>query len=122
MASVFWPLTVQTSCCLRNEETAKAFGTIHYGNQQHQNQVAGEHAYAHASVLYDVLNRIALDAVLAPAHSYEVELAKGHLNHTKPGDLVIYDRGYCSFRVLKTSHSEPSPIKHVFTGTGTGTL
>ena len=83
-----------------NEETEKVFGTIHYGNQQHQTKVAGEHAYAHASVLYDVLNRVALDAVLAPSHSYEVELAAGHLNLTKAGDLVIYDRGYCSFRML----------------------
>jgi hypothetical protein len=74
------------------------FGSFAYTNQR--TSTYGEHSYAHASVLYDVLNRIALDAVLAPSHSYEVELAAEHLAHTEANDLVIYDRGYCSFRML----------------------
>jgi hypothetical protein len=85
-----------------NSETKKVFGSFDYHSMQPQGKgstVSGEHSYALASVLYDVLNRVALDAVLAPSRSYEVELAKNHLNHTETNDLVIYDRGYCSFRM-----------------------
>jgi len=81
-----------------NAETIEEFGTFAYQNQRPQ--VSGLHSYALASVLYDVMNRVALDAKLAPCHAYEVELAAQHLKHTKAGDLVIYDRGYCSFRML----------------------
>jgi hypothetical protein len=86
-----------------NPETEKEFGSFdYYGMPSHSkgSMVSGRHSYALASVLYDVLNRVALDAVLAPSHSYEVELAKDHLRHTETSDLVIYDRGYCSFRML----------------------
>jgi hypothetical protein len=81
-----------------NSAITKEFGTFAYRSQRPNSD--GEHAYALASVLYDVLNRVALDAVLAPSHSYEVELAKECLEHTETNDLVIYDRGYCSFRML----------------------
>ena len=80
-----------------NDETMKEFGVLRYDNGA---GAAGEHTYAVASVLYDVLNRVAIDAALAPAHAYEVDLAAGHLGHTKVGDLVIYDRGYCSYRMM----------------------
>jgi IS4 transposase len=80
-----------------NDETISEFGVLRYDNGA---GAAGEHSYAVASVLYDVLNRIAIDAVLKPAHAYEVDLAAGHLEHTKPDDLVIYDRGYCSYRMM----------------------
>lgn len=86
-----------------NDETEKVFGSFDYHSVQSQGRgsmVSGRHSYALASVLYDVLNRVALDAILAPSHSYEVNLAAGHLEHTKADDLVIYDRGYCSFRML----------------------
>jgi hypothetical protein len=39
-----------------------------------------------ASVLYDVLNRVALDATLGRAEAYEVDLAIGHLDYTAPDD------------------------------------
>jgi hypothetical protein len=81
-----------------NEETEQVFGAFAYRNQR--SQVSGKHSYALASVLYDVMNRVAVDAELAPCHAYEVELAAEHLQHTKDKDLVIYDRGYCSFRML----------------------
>jgi hypothetical protein len=80
-----------------NDETAKEFGVLRYDNGM---KATGEHAYAVASVLYDVLNHVALDAVLAPARAYEVDLAARHLGHTKVGDLVIYDRAYASYRMM----------------------
>lgn len=50
-----------------------------------------------ASVLFDVLNHIALDAILAPGKSYEVDLALAHLAYTRPNDLLIFDRNYPSY-------------------------
>lgn len=81
-----------------SDETRATFGTVPYKNQRPD--VAGEYSYALASVLYDVLNRVALDAQLAPIQTYEVDLAAVHLQYTETTDLVIYDRGYCSFRML----------------------
>ena len=53
-----------------------------------------------ASVLYDVLNGVCIDAVLANGHKAEADLAIESLKLTNNDDLVIYDRGYCSFRML----------------------
>lgn len=50
-----------------------------------------------ASVYYDVLNQIVIDARLGPIHSAERELAHEHLVHAAPNDLVLFDRGYPSF-------------------------
>lgn len=80
----------------KNDETVEEFGTIAYDNKRG----AGEHCYGLASVLYDVLNRVAVDAQLAPCLTYEVDLAAKHLTHAQAGDLVIYDRGYCSYQML----------------------
>lgn len=52
---------------------------------------------ARASQLYDVLNRVTIDAELAPIAVDERTLAAHHLNKTQEGDLVIYDRGYPAF-------------------------
>lgn len=86
-----------------NGDTIKVFGTFAYKSQQPG--VNGEHSYAIASVLYDVLNRVAIDSQLAPAHAYEVDLAAKHLEHTQDADLTIYDRGYCSFRMMVLASS-----------------
>lgn len=83
-----------------NSDTTKEFGVIRYTNNQDYINSSGEHATAAASVLYDVLNRVVLDATLAPAKSYEVDLAGAHLRHTEVSDLIIYDRGCCSFPML----------------------
>jgi len=53
-----------------------------------------------ASVLYDVLNGIALDANLARGDAYEVVEAERHLSCVEAGDIAILDRGYCSYRML----------------------
>lgn len=81
------------------EEVRAVFGTITYSNGKNL-QIQGEHPYALASVLYDVLNRIALDATLGRADGYEVDWAIGHLAHTRPTDLLIMDRNYPSYRML----------------------
>lgn len=81
-----------------NSSTTKEFGTLPYAIKQRD--IEGEHVFATASVMYDVLNNIAIDAKLKHSHSYEVDIAKEHLYYTKDNDLVIYDRGYCSFRMM----------------------
>lgn len=81
------------------EEIRREFGTIAYSNGP-DGDVQGERPYALASVLYDVLNRVSVDAVLAKADAYEVDLAVGHLAHTRPGDLLMMDRNYPSYRML----------------------
>lgn len=55
---------------------------------------------ARVSVLYDVLNKYVLDGILSPLSDGEVVSAIKHLEHTKLKDLVIYDRGYPSFRLI----------------------
>jgi len=75
------------------------FGTITYSNGK-DSEIIGEHPYALASVLYDVLNRIAIDARLGKAKAYEIDLAVEHLAHTKAKDLLTMDRNYPSYRML----------------------
>jgi len=49
------------------------------------------------SVLYDVFQGLILDAQLAPYASSERDLALRHMDHLKPMDLTLYDRGYPAF-------------------------
>ena len=82
------------------------------------------------SVLYDLLNHIAIDAILAPGKSYEVDLAQRHLEHTRPDDLLIFDRNYPSYRWLATlthrkvaflgrcSRASFKSVQQMFTGQG----
>jgi hypothetical protein len=64
-------------------------------------------------VLYDVLNRVAIDASLGTAKAYEVDLAIAHLAHTQAGDLLIMDRNYPSYRMLAelTQHQRDFMIR-----------
>ena len=82
-----------------NEAICEEFGTIAWTNGKTA-EIQGERPYALASVLYDVLNKVALDATLGKAKAYEIDLAIEHLSHTKAGDLMIMDRNYPSYRML----------------------
>lgn len=79
--------------------TVKAFGTWTY-RAQHKGGITGTCTMALGSVLYDVLNRVSVDARLERCDAYEVDIAKKHLKHAEDSDLLIYDRGYCSFRMM----------------------
>ena len=81
------------------DDVRKVFGTIAYSNGADR-PIEGERSYALASVLYDVLNRVALDATLGPANAYEADLAIGHLTFTGPNDLLRMDRNFPSYRML----------------------
>jgi hypothetical protein len=70
----------------------------HFGWVQSANRggpCAVRHVMALASVYFDVLNRLALDARLEPARSAERQVGALHLGAVRPGDLVLTDRGYC---------------------------
>ena len=69
------------------EEVCEEFGTIAYSGGKTA-EIEGERPYALASVLYDVMNRVALDAVLGRARAYEVDLAVAQLAHTRPLSLI----------------------------------
>lgn len=82
-------------------EIVQEFGTIKFvttiGNNK---KITGEHGYALASVMYDPLNKVVVDACLAPAKAYEVDLALEHIKHTQANDLILFDRNYPSYIFL----------------------
>ncbi len=49
------------------------------------------------SALYDIHQKIIVDAQLFPYRSDEREIAYLHLEATQAGDLILYDRGYPAF-------------------------
>jgi hypothetical protein len=52
---------------------------------------------ARVSGLYDVLNRIYLDALIAPKATGERQLAAQHLKKAGSGDILLLDRGYPAY-------------------------
>jgi len=93
------------------------FGTIRFETTVGKDKkITGEHGYALASVMYDPLNKFrgksfrgtyaktfaseVVDAYLAPALGYEVNLALKHLEHTQANDLILFDRNYTSYIFL----------------------
>jgi hypothetical protein len=55
---------------------------------------------ARASILYDLENKMILDAYLVPLEQGERSLAIKHLEYCNSNDLIIYDRGYTGFNFL----------------------
>jgi len=72
-----------------------AFGTIDHNPAHGKAQ-----PYALASVVYDLLNRIALDARLEEATAYEVNVAFQQLGLLEEDDLIVFDRNYTDFVLL----------------------
>lgn len=52
---------------------------------------------ARVSQMFDVMNKVTLDAIMAPKENGERALAEAHFAHLKAGDLVLLDRGYPAF-------------------------
>ena len=73
------------------------FGTIGEGNTA---------ATAQASILYDVLNNVVMDAQLEPLKTAERELALRHIAAlcempSLGKECIIFDRGYASFKMIE---------------------
>lgn len=74
---------------------AEEFGVHQFGPK-----ADSPRSLAMGSLLYDALNLITLDSQIAPYASNERDLLMQHLDHVKPGDLLLLDRGYPSFLLL----------------------
>jgi len=64
---------------------------------------ASDKAMGRVSILHDILNRLTYDAILAPYKLGEADLAHQHLEDAQlpPGSLIILDRGYVHFPLLR---------------------
>ena len=60
-------------------------------------QEEGRCGLARVSVCYNLLNRIPVDATIAPCAVGERSLAVGHLDYCGDDDLLLMDRGYPCF-------------------------
>ena len=55
---------------------------------------------ARISQMFDVLNKITIDAIISPYHIGERELLKNHILNLLPNDLLLLDRGYPAYWVF----------------------
>jgi hypothetical protein len=80
------------------EELGQTFGWKEASNQH--GSTGTRYPEARLSVIYDLLNRIGLDARLEPSTVGEVTLALQQLEHLQPGDVEINDRGFTGYLYL----------------------
>ncbi|MBF0204837.1 MAG: IS4 family transposase [Desulfamplus sp.] len=82
------------------KDIIREFGAISYTNGK-DSEILGSKPQATASVMYDVLNNIAIDSISGYSKAYEVDLAEEHLSYAAgSNDLVLLDRNYTSYRFL----------------------
>src|SRR5260370_36909835 len=79
-------------------EVFENFGEVAVAN--HLGNTGTRYAPARLSVLYDLLNRIGLDARLEPVSSSEVDLAAAQPVQVEKTDLLIWDRGFTGFVLM----------------------
>ena len=64
-------------------------------------QEEGRCGITRVSVCYDLLNRLPVDATIAPCAVGERSLAVGHLDYCGGDDLLLIDRGYPCFWMIR---------------------
>ena len=79
-------------------EVFELFGEVTVAN--HLGDTGTRYAPARLSVLYDLLNRMGLDARLAPVATSEVDLATAQLEQVGQTDVLIWDRGFTGFVLM----------------------
>jgi hypothetical protein len=79
------------------ESMAERFG---WTALQNQNGPAGRCVQARLCVLYDLLNQIALDALVTPLARGERQLAIEQLGRAHPSDVIVMDRGFASHQLF----------------------
>ena len=79
-------------------ELAREFGLVEVTN--HHGATGTQYPQARISVLYDLLNRIGVDARLEASRRGEVSLAIEQAALLAAGDVAINDRGFTGFRYL----------------------
>lgn len=83
---------------LNQKSIVDEFGEVPYGSKE--TFTDGTYCYALASTMYDLLNRVVIHSSLNKFNNYEVDLTIKHLSYSRDNDLLIYDRGYPSYRHL----------------------
>jgi hypothetical protein len=83
-------------------ELAQEFGRVEIKN--HKGATGTAYPESRISVLYDLLNRLGVDARLASSRMGEVSLAREQAAHVPAGDVVINDRGFTGFAYLAEHH------------------
>jgi hypothetical protein len=78
-----------------SREVGDYFGWLRPRNQR--GHCGAPYILGRVSVLYDVNHRLVLDGVLSRYTVGGIELAQQHLAHTRAGDVLLYDRGFCSY-------------------------
>lgn len=78
-----------------NKALIEEFGSTRYMNARQK--YACDSVESKAAVLYDVLNEIPLAGSLHRARVNDIRAAKEHLSLLGAGDIVMADRGYCSY-------------------------
>jgi hypothetical protein len=81
-----------------SQELGQTFGWKEASNQH--GSTGTRYPEARLSVVYDLLNRIGLDARLEPSTMGEVALARQQLEHLQPGDAEVNDRGFTGYLYL----------------------
>ena len=81
-----------------SDELRQEFGWKEASNQN--GRTGTRYPEARLSVVYDLLNRVGVDASLQPSTVGEVTMARPQLVHLKPEDIQINDRGFTGFLYL----------------------
>ena len=71
-----------------------------FGEHLFEPNADSKRSLALASLLYDPLNLMTLDAQIAPYASSEREQLYKHLEKVNKGDLLLLDRGYPSIALM----------------------
>ena len=77
----------------RTKELLSYFG---YSKNQHEPCSA----QAKISVLYDLLNNLAIEGIMKPVNTNDRDFMADHLLHVRKGDLLVFDRGYPAFKLF----------------------
>src|ERR1017187_7947558 len=97
-----------------SEELGQTFGWKEAANQH--GSTGTRYPEARLSVVYDLLNRVGLDARLEPSTLGEVALALQQLEHLQPGDIEINDRGFTGYLYLASVAQRSHFISRCSTG------
>jgi len=80
----------------QHESIVKEFGIHNFGPN-----ADSPRSLARISLLYDPLNGITIDGQIAGYATSERTLCDAHLEHVKAGDLLIFDRFYAGFDLMR---------------------
>jgi hypothetical protein len=85
------------STVLRLPKTAEVEKVFGWEQSSNDRGLQERYPLGRASLIYDLLNEVALDARLAPSRVGEEELAREQVGCLQANDLIITDRGYTSY-------------------------